>query len=226
MNGAEMWTRHAEFSEMPGEMASLVLFLGLMVFRATITWTGFTGSPGYTNFHFINPEENPSFAVVDEVGARCRTFFEAIKGLLPGSVRIDYPNKLERLSTATGQLEAEFTMTQPAQTAGTGLTNFSSATGACVSWRTIAFVNGRRVQGRTFIVPIASGSLDTDGTLNNTSRTTLANAAATFIDPAGTDMPLCVWRKPTTPGGSDGQAFDVSTSSVRDRTAILRSRRD
>lgn len=194
------------------------------LFRATMTWTGFTGSPGYTNLHFLDPDETPSQIALDSVTARCRTFFEALKATLPGSVRIDYPTALQRIDTGTGDLLEDLQVAAVAQTAGTGLTTFSSATGACITWRTVGVLAGRRVIGRTFIVPIASGSYDTDGTLNNTSRTTINTAATAFIGPT-IDMVLAIWHRPTT-GGTDGAAYDVTTASVRDKTAVLRSRRD
>jgi len=189
-----------------------------------MTWTGFTGSPGYTNLHFLDPNDEPSQTVLDNVTVRCRAFFEAFKGYLPLSARIDYPNALQRYDTGTGELEAELAIASQTVTAGTGTGNFSSATGACVSWSTVGIVNGRKVRGRTFIVPMSAGSYDTDGTLTSAALTAINTGATGLVAPT-IDLPLAVWARPT-PGGSDGAAYDVTTYKVRDRTAVLRSRRD
>ena len=73
----------------PETLAALAASPGLAVFR-----TDEDGRVG-----FLNPEAEPLQTVIDNVNVRTRTFFEAIKSALPGSVRIDYPTSLERFAS-------------------------------------------------------------------------------------------------------------------------------
>lgn len=193
------------------------------LYRFTVRWSGFVGAPGYTNLHFLNPEE-PTLAIRDTTVSRVRTFFEAIKGELPNVVTLTYPTEFEELDTATGELLQTLDITPVAVTAGSAAGDYSAPSGACINWSTSQVVNGRRLRGRTFIVPMIATAYDLDGSLDNTRRTamqTAANTLCSFQD----NLVLAVWHRPTG-GGSDGVAAQVSSASITDKAAILTSRRD
>jgi len=194
------------------------------IFRMTMRWTGFTGAPGYTNFHFLDPQDEPTLAQFDAAATRVRTFFGAHNTWIPAGVTIEYPAVMEKFNTGTGALEGEFPITALTNTVGTGTGNWSSATGLCINWGTSLVVNGRRLRGRTFMVPLANLSFDTTGTL---STTTLNGslAAANALIAATTSLALAVWHKPD-PGTTNGLAAQVASASIKDKTAVLRSRRD
>ena len=186
-------------------------------------WNGFTGAPGYTNLYFLNPEE-PTLAIRDTTAGRVKTFFEQIKVALPSTVTIVFPNEMEELDTATGELLQTLPITTIANTVGNLVGTFASPAGACVNWSTSQIVNGRRLRGRTFLVPLGGASFQTDGTLKDTDRTAIinsANALCGFQD----NLVLAIWHRPTL-GGSDGVAAQVASASVTDKAAVLRSRRD
>lgn len=188
-----------------------------------MTWTGFTGSPGYTNLYFINPEV-PTLAIRNTTAGRVRTWFEAIKTTLPSTVNVAYPSEMEQLETETGTLMASLPIDALANTVGTLVGNFASPTGACVNWTTSLIVNGRKLRGRTFLVPMGSAAFQTDGTLKDSDRTaivTASNTLCSFQD----NLVLGVWHRPA-PGAADGVAAQVASASVKDKAAVLRSRRD
>lgn len=187
-------------------------------------WTGFSGAPGYTNLHFQNPEADPSLAVRDAAAGRIRTFFQAFVNYIPAGVTIAYPTAFERFNTGTGVLEGENAFTPLSNSTGAATGNYSSATGACVNWRTGLIVNGRRLRGRTFMVPLGAIGFGTDGTLSDSARTAMLTAATTLIDPTITDLVLAVWHKPI--AGAGGESAQVSGTSITDKSAVLRSRRD
>jgi hypothetical protein len=87
-------------------------------------------------------------------------------------------------------------------------------------WRTSGLRHGRRVQGSTFIVPLALGSYQSDGTLVDANVTTIRNAAQTLLG----SQALQILSK-ATPGTSDGQANPVISVTVPDKVSWLRSRR-
>jgi hypothetical protein len=78
------------------------------------------------------------------------------------------------------------------------------------------------VRGRTFLVPLHPVVFQNDGTITSATLDALRLAASTLWSSGG----LHVWHRPTTPTGTDGQAFPVNASNVADKSAVLRSRRD
>jgi hypothetical protein len=98
------------------------------------------------------------------------------------------------------------------------------ATAIVLSWKTAAVIGGRRVAGRTFLSPLWQGDVEANGSPGSTQMT-LANAvAAAWIDNGLTDTFAVVWHRPV--GGTGGTAEDITAKSVRDKFAVLRSRRD
>lgn len=207
----------------PAFLTSSAQHFPMPLYRATWTWSGFSGGPGYTNFHFLDPDPI-SQAGIDQTAARARTFWNAVKAFLPSTVTITEPTTFEEIDTGTGELLSENTWPGGAPLVGVLVGNYSAAVGACISWNTIGIVNGRKLRGRTFLVPLGSAAFDTAGTLKDADRTTMLNAANAFAD-ASTGIDLAVWHRPQ-PNGSDGVAAGVTTANITDKTAVLRSRRD
>lgn len=221
--------RHAvsAAAQMLGEITYSAHSLSMPLYRAQWRWTGFTGSPGYTTLHFLDPDPI-SQAGIDQTAARARTFWTAIKAHLPSSVVVNEPTILEEIESTTGALVAEHTM--PAGTPHTGVLagNFSSAVGACISWNGFGILNGRRMRGRTFLVPLGANAFDPDGTLDDAVRTSIVSAGNALADAGelGDGIDLAVYHRPSAVGAADGVASGVVNCSVNDRGAVLRSRRD
>ena len=186
-------------------------------------WAGFSGAPGFTNLYFLNPEP-PTLAIRNTTAGRVRTFLETCKTKLPSTVTISYPTEMEQLEIDTGALVGTLPIDTLTNTVGTLVGNFSSPTGACINWQTGLIVNGRRLRGRTFLVPLGGAAYQNDGTLNDGDRTAMATAATTLCSYQD-NLVLAIWHRPS-PGGSDGVAAQVSSASVTDKAAVLRSRRD
>lgn len=201
------------------------------ILRVTARWSGFVGAPGYTVLHFRDfgtgdgPGGEPDAAQALAAAERARTFFASVATLLPNSVTIQVQSEVDMLEDTTGQLQDSFSVAPPAVVTGTGGTGgYAAAAGAVVNWRTASFRNGRRIRGRTFLVPLAGGSYQSDGTLNDTFRTTLVNAAQALTDSAGSPD-LGVYSRPTAVG-TDGRWVIATGSTVPDMAAMLTSRRD
>ena len=188
-----------------------------------MTWAGFSGAPGYTNMYFLNPEV-PDQATLDALGVRVRGFFATLGSALPSNVTISFPTEVDQFNTTTGELEDTLPIAKPSGVSGIASGNYSSAVGMCVNWKTGTIVNGRRLRGRTFLVPLASAAYDSDGTLNGTHLTNM-RAAADLLISEQTNLVLAIWAKPglLRPEGVSAQ---VASASINDKTAVLRSRRD
>lgn len=197
------------------------------VYYVTALWTGFTGSPGYSRFAFdglIDP------ASLNSAGASIRAFFEAIKGSFLPTWTIQVQGAVPYYDAATGALVGESTMsTVPAATTGTATagTPWANGAGAMVAWKTGVIFAGHRIQGRTFLVPMV-GVADTDGTLTTAAMTNIGNAASALIASQQGKFSIWgkQWDKQVPPQQLNGIVAHVASYVVRDKTGILRSRRD
>lgn len=193
----------------------------MAITRITAVWTGFRGAPGYSNFYFGGEPADASAA--EECATAVRTFFTNISAALPESIRIGVQGTAEIIDEANGQITGQVDFDAPNGAAGGGGADYSAASGAVVNWNTAGYRNGRRIRGRTFLVPLSSISYDGQGDLDNTALTTLRNAAGVLAG-GTTAMPFVVWSRPV--GGAGGSAEPVTGATVPDLGAILRSRRD
>ena len=194
--------------------------------RVKINWTGFVGSPGYTNLNFEHIVDGAwTQPEVDAAVAQVQTWVTAQRPFLPPSVVVGIDPAVSEHNEQTGDIENFFTATPAAAAAGTSTsTTFTSGAGYCISWSTGGVRNGRRVRGRTFVVPIASSQYETDGSLLNASITTWRNAANALATDAN-NVRLGIFAH--TPGAiiPDGGIYDVTSVNIKDRPAFLTSRR-
>lgn len=191
------------------------------ILRITANWSGFRGAPGYSNFFFRGTsalEEDP-VAAAEAV----RTFFDSFKAFLPTGLRIEMSGVAGNIDETNGALVGEVNYAPPAAVLGAATGAYSAATGAVVNWNTSSYRNGRRVRGRTFVVPLAANVFDSQGDIASNPLTTFRNAASELVANPGPD-PMVVWSRPK--AGSPGAAAEVTSASVPDLGAILRSRRD
>jgi hypothetical protein len=181
--------------------------------RIRVDWTGFTGSPGVSTFYCVD-----ALTMLPKL----KTFFEAVKGVLPSTVTLTYESFGERLDDITGNLVGDWsTATPPAQTVGAGATTYVAAAGMVVNFLTSAIVRNRFLRGKLFLVPMLTGS--TDGTPPAGTITTVQTAANTLV--ASQDN-LKVWSRPNATLGYAGTSSLVRTANVPDKSVVLRSRRD
>lgn len=195
--------------------------------RAKINWTGWVGGPGYTNLYFDDPGVSfPTQTEYDGIATIIDTWLDQWVGSIPVGINFLLDPTIEHVHATSGELFGFDTMTVDTARAGGDAGNYSSAAGAVCNWYTNGVRNGRRIRGRTFMVPIGNSALENTGTLNNTRLTTLRNATATFAAAAINDYGLGVWSRPSAPGVEDGEWHRVTNFTIPDMTAVLTSRRD
>jgi hypothetical protein len=198
------------------------------MYRVRSLWTGFSGAPGYTNMYFGTTD--PLLAGASLAVSDVRAFWQSIVSLFPDDVQINVEANVQVVDDATGLIENELSATPVSSVNGSATTGYAAPVGASIEWRTAAYVNGRRVKGRTYVVPILGGSFETDGTLGPTQLGLLQTSAAAFIAAASN---FVVWHRPREASAgpppvsaSAGSLHLVTAASVSDRAAVLRSRRD
>lgn len=191
----------------------------------TARWTGFTGAPGYSNFYFgsgfldgglLGDEAQ---ALADRVGDA----FNALSDIIPPQVDIRVEPEVPLIDSATGTALDFNTIEPPDYDSGPGVQDYAGPSGAVVTWRTGDLRNGRRIRGRTFLVPLASQAYESDGTLTNATMSAIRNFGDTMIG-GSLEGDLGVWSRPV--NGEGGVFASVTGFTVPDLVAVLRSRRD
>jgi len=209
--------------------------------RIKLRWSGFVGGPGYSNFHFrdynAGGDGNPiDDAYVQAAAGRVRNFFNGTKFLFPNTVTFHVENDAEIIEDTTGEMTDIRPVTGLTDVVGEAgaTTGYSAAVGAVINWRTSAVRRGRRLRGRTFLVPLSSTCYENNGTLNASCLTALQTAANGLITPTANEPELGVYARPHRTKNTDGSwttvpdgewAF-VRSATIPDMTAVLRSRRD
>lgn len=195
--------------------------------KVKVRWSGFVGSPGWSNFYFDTGTDE--FHTPEQAGiahGRVRNFFEAVKTKFPSAATFTVQPDIDVIAQTTGEMTNVLSAASvpPIQPGGTPAP-YSAASGAVITWRTAGVRNGRRVRGRTFLVPVANGVYENDGTISPTVLNETVTAATAMVAPAAV-LKQGVWARPTAPGATDGQWYPITTVSVPDMAAVLRSRRD
>jgi hypothetical protein len=194
------------------------------LFRQRALWTGFSGAPGYTNFYW---ELAPSLPMMLK-------FFQAIAYALPRQVTITVDAGGDVFNTETAELTGGWNAPVGGIVPGSGDPGpYSGASGIVVDWlagQTV--IRGRRLQGRTYFVPLVSGAYDGSGALQPAVRQKFLLEAGNMF--GNVDNQMAVWSRPapahTTKRGKvwpahPGIAGTVTDIRVPNIAAVLRSRR-
>lgn len=196
--------------------------------RVKMKWTNFTGAPGYSQFHFRDFGDPwvPTLANANTLITHVDTFAGALMSVLLNGVTLQVEGEVEEIEDTDGSLVNVFSGTTPAARVSSNTAGpYSAAVGAVINWRTGVTRNGRRMRGRTFIVPMLGITLENNGTLTSTVISTL-NSAATNLRANTTAGDLGVYGRPSGPAATDGTWALITGSNVPDMSAVLRSRRD
>jgi hypothetical protein len=190
------------------------------LWRVVADWTGGKIGTGFSNIYFTGGTSTPQ-ACADAT----RAFFGSalVTGSnLPTGVNINFRSTVDVVDSMTGHLSNQLPVTAPAAVSGGGTARYSALAGSCVTWRTADFLNGHRVRGRTFLVPLDGGAMQADGTIDNTALGFMNTAAAALVAAA---PELVVWHRPTAPAATDGAYYVVVSGTAADKSAYLTSRR-
>jgi hypothetical protein len=189
------------------------------VFEYRAIWNVQGGGTGYSVFHVREASTSGVAAAAQTFAADLRTGFQSIVAHLPDDVILNFDSEARELDVATGQLLAVHAFTAPTAVTGSSTAAYSAPSGARVDLVTAGIVAGRRIRGRTYLVPITSLDYTTTGTIQSTARTAFNACFDTFKGRSGV-YSLGVWSR------THGVIADVVTCSTPSEAAILRSRRE
>lgn len=184
--------------------------------RVRVGWSGAgVVGPGVSTFYYVSTATG--------FPADLMTFFTAVRALVPDSVQWNIPNSGDTISVETGRPTGTWSDSGGGNLVATGNSAFVMGTGVRIKWPTGQIINGRRVVGATFIVPLSSNQFEGSGAILGTALTTL-QAAASALATAGIAKRV-IWHRPTSVAAANGNVGAVTVAQVPDAVSWLRSRR-
>ena len=203
--------------------------------RVPATITGWNGGPGVNVWH-LRTGADPGIAGPDhgvQVGLALdalEDFYQAIAGAMRGGLTITVGDELVNVDDGSESPAAA------PRTISTGAATDAAPSAAmlCVSWKTS--LRARRGMGRTFCGPLARITIDSDGSPTAGVMTQFRSAASALVaaSTAAQDWSWGIYgqEKPLKTSQFDENGLplkvlrDITGSSVSDKFAVLRSRRD
>jgi hypothetical protein len=192
--------------------------------RVRVAWSNFPGAPGLSTFYLADGTTDVT---------AIKTFFTAVGVLIPNGTTFQIPNSGDQIDPGTGKLTGTWTGTGGGSFTSTATAGaaFSGSSGAMVRWVTGAVVDGHRLVGRTYLVPLVGTNYDANGSLSSTAQTTIQNAANALVTSYAQN--ILVYHKhvdsdpDATPpvAGSPGVTSGITSAIVPDLAVVLRSRR-
>ena len=193
--------------------------------RMRIGLTGFAGAPGVMTFYCLTPGTSLSVLVA---------FANDIAGEMPPTVTLAVEGHGDVINDVNGELTGAWTASEPDTTVGRATGVYAAPAGASIAWLTETILDGRRVKGRTYVVPMSVGDYQSNGSLDDTQLGNLRTQAAALVTDGAGDF--VVWHRPRAAKAADGSRHAITQrdgghaiitgSSVADKVAVLRSRRD
>lgn len=187
--------------------------MGAPMFRVRTLITGSPGGSYLSTFYF----DATGPLTAQNAATAARTFWNSIRLHISNNLTITPDLAVYTLDETTGSPTGVSTVTGAAITGGATADEEAWATQGLVEWRTGNFLTGREIRGRTFIPGVCSGD-SSGGVPTGTYPTDLQTAAAALI--ADANSTLVVWSR------KNGFFDEVTSSTVWNKWAVLRSRRD
>ena len=196
----------------------------MAIMRLRFNIQGTSGLPGLHTTYWTGASSTPVNADASDVMGRVRAFWQGLITALPTGVTVTQNSPIDILDVATGQLLGQLPGTPVATVTGTGGAQLPRATMLILRLETLGIVNGRRLQGRSFIGPL-SNTANSAGVVAAATQTTLLTAAANMNSGATASL-LQVWHRPSPASPSGGSVSTVTQYATNTEFAVLRSRRD
>jgi hypothetical protein len=166
--------------------------------------------------------------------ASVKALWTAVSGYFPGDVTITVDPTGDIIEDTTGAITGAWSSSPVAQVVGGGTGAYSAPSGALFTWHTATILDGRRLRGRNFIVPIVASAYNGSGQLLETVRADMQARALEFI--IEQEASAVVWHRPLEgprpvgggprPHLRDGGHGLITSGTVSGKAAVLRSRRD
>lgn len=191
--------------------------------RALVALTGWSGAPGVNVVHFAGAGETIDAEEWLDFQGRLHAAYTAFGQRLAGGVHVQIPQECEVLNVATGVLENVLVTEDPQPeiiSVSGGPVN--SATQCVVRLHTGAIINGRRLQGRIFGGPLASGAVAGNAVIPAVRADFVTGVSGLIFGELGSTG-IVVYHRPK--AGNPGAIGLVSSVTTWEIPGVLRSRR-
>lgn len=193
--------------------------------RVRVAFSGFNGGPGVSTFYCLDPA-----AFLPQL----RNWLTNFTVLLPATVTLNIESSGDIIDSVSGNLTGTWTAAAPVPVLGTVTGAYAAPVGMVVNWLTGTVLDGHRLRGRTFMVPLSSGTFENNGSLETGILGGIRAASESLVVAVANNF--VIWHRPRPagtvnrrgeilPARAGGHAI-VTSSRVLDKAAVLRSRRD
>lgn len=173
------------------------------------------GTPGLMTIYWRPGTGGGSTADATDCLARVRAFVAASSGAIHAGTTYTFNPACDIFEDSTGTLTGSFTGTTPAGVAGGGTGDpLPAMTAWLVKWSTGSVVNGRRLQGRTYLSVPNENNNDTSGRPNAATIITIANAGIAMLTGGATASFPVVWNRPRAADPDHGITARAGTSAA------------
>lgn len=193
--------------------------------RVRTTFTGLPGGAGVATHYFLD---------TDTAVASLHTFWGALAGLFPAGLQIQVISAGDTIEDTNGELTGAWGASAVAVVNGGGTSSYAAPVGGLVTWGTDTILDGHRLRGRTFMVPLSKEYFGPGGGLGSTIAADIETAADALVIAQSESM--VVWHRPREAKPADGSVEAVTArdgghglvvrASCYTKAAVLRSRRD
>lgn len=196
-----------------------------VLFKMLVQSDNYIGGPGVNVFYFTKgtPPMDDETAVQDAYDMLHASFEAIAVGLAPG-IRLVVGTEATQIDAETGEVVG----VTPVTTSDTDISGSGTGgllprgTSLCMRHSTGLWQNSKQLVGRSFIGPIAGGSMTTAGQIEPTFGTLVENDFNGLI--SGVGARLAVWHRPAVGTHTGGYYADVVRLSVNSVPSTLRSR--
>jgi hypothetical protein len=187
--------------------------------RIRIALTGGPGLPGVATFYALDA----SAALPELKGLWAEWLVK-----MPIDITVEYPTLGDIIDPVTGELSGTWSAGSRASDQGTADYPYAAPVGAVCNWLTDTVVDGSRLRGKTFIVPLVTPAFDAQGRVGTLTQAALQNSADDKV--ATMTGNFVIWHRPVHatlagPPARLGSYGLVTHAKVPQLAAVLRSRR-
>lgn len=195
------------------------------LYRTTVTLLGWEGGPGVSVLHFEAIDET----AVGQIPGLINSAYTNVRHNLLDDMQIQTSIEMIEIDAATGQIRDVISVSPTLAVVCTGVGG-GIPRGTCANVRhmTDSVYEGKRLNGRTFVGPLASAALDANGLITSAAAGEFSTMWDGLQDLSGPR--LMVYHRPREATAdrpaSAGYAAHVQRSECLRKPGNLRSRRD
>lgn len=153
--------------------------------------------------------------------AAFKQWWTGVMGSFPALVSAYVPAEGDTIEVETGLLQNVWSGGSAGLLTGGQSGAYAAGAGVCITWLTAGIVNGHRVRGRTFLIPLGGSRFDTNGTILDATVSQLREYTGILLGQVGADFKILHRAK----DGHGGSAHSVTGYRIADRVSSLSSRR-